>query len=166
MSWAAWLLFLARIWVSAFCTPPRQVCSVLMLAPCKKACTLALDREELVEASWLSVDAIDATRRSRSVSVRVVAARVVVTRCRRVAKCDSAVRRAAASPRARVRAIDVSPDRRREDGETKQRGSQCNGKTAAGAAGCQPLAAAAVVQLEETDSSRAKDLFDRRRRAC
>ncbi len=52
----------------------------------------------------MSVDAIDATRRSRSLFVRVVAARVEVTRCRNMAKCDRAARRAAASSRARVRA--------------------------------------------------------------
>ena len=65
MSLAAWSLLPAVIWPSAFWTPPRQVCSVLMLAPCKKACTVVVDSAELVVASWPRVVAMDACRASR-----------------------------------------------------------------------------------------------------
>ena len=72
-SLAAWSLCPPAIWLRAFWTPPRQVCSVLMFAPCKKACTVVVDSDAFVDASCPSVVAIDACSASRLAVVTALA---------------------------------------------------------------------------------------------
>ena len=73
MSLAAWSFWPALIWPSAFWTPPRQVCSVAMLAPWRRACAVVVVSVELVVASWLMVVAIDACRAARRAVVIALA---------------------------------------------------------------------------------------------
>ena len=76
---------------------------------------------------------------------------------RSVARRSVAVLRADASLRARVRAVDVGPDGRRHDAETKPHDDSVKVRRRRRAPrGYQPLDAAADVQLDDTASSSAK----------